>query len=198
MIKNYLLLVGLILISISCQKERADEPIQDIFITDNNKLLMLKVDYETLEFEGGIELNFNSLVISDSIPMEITINEPGDFGDISIVHQPTQEPIFFGTVVWSGLGERSFPEELLPPTEFLPTDLSINLPTIDQIKFISSSGIESGFIPSDYNNTWNSIAGLSAVEEYMVNGAKVALLLYTPSVGLGNPADWDWYYMLYL
>ena len=50
----------------------------------------------------------------------------------------------------------------------------------------------------DYSSIWNSISNLEIVNNYLntnPNG-KINLFLYTPSVGIGNPADWDWYIIL--
>lgn len=199
MYRNYLIFIGLFLTLVSCQKSEADLITQDIVITENNKLLMIKLDYLTHEFEGATELNFNSLVISDTIPMEIIYNPPGDFGDISITHIPTEEPIFFGTIIWMGLGERTFPEEFSSPSEYIASDDPVDLPEIEEIKFISTLTFESGLSPTfEYSNSWDAVSNLQIVEQYLANGAKIALIEYTPSVGVGDPSDWDWYYLFYL
>jgi hypothetical protein len=53
----------------------------------------------------------------------------------------------------------------------------------------------SGATSSFFNGAiiWMEIADLAIVSEYMNAQLQVGLYLYTPSVGIGNPADWDWF-----
>jgi len=193
---NALLIATLIILG-SCSKRDDSFVNSDITINDNNKLLMLKVDYLTGAFEGGTELNFNSFLVTDTIPMEIVSTPAGDFGDISISHQPTQEQIFFGTVVWLGTGERSFPEQLMEASTFSSSQSEIAVPNPIDIKFIVSQPSTEEIISPGYIDAWAGIANLDKVQEYIDANAKVAVLQYTPSVGVGDPAEWDFYYMLY-
>jgi len=51
-------------------------------------------------------------------------------------------------------------------------------------------------LPFDYSKIWKSISNLCIVAEYLKNNKKIGLLLYTPSVGVGDPHDWDWYVIM--
>ena len=59
---------------------------------------------------------------------------------------------------------------------------------------------EHAFYPAviDYQAIWSNIDNLVQVQAYRQSNpnAKVNLFLYTPSVGVGNPAEWDWYVIL--
>ena len=46
----------------------------------------------------------------------------------------------------------------------------------------------------NYNEIWTSVQSLVKVRQYLNSNpnATVKLFLYTPSVGIGNPAEWDW------
>ena len=47
---------------------------------------------------------------------------------------------------------------------------------------------------ASYNEVWTSVQSLVKVRQYLYSNpnASVKLFLYTPSVGIGNPAEWDW------
>ena len=47
-------------------------------------------------------------------------------------------------------------------------------------------------------NIWNSINNLEVVSDYLDSNpnGKINLFLYTPGVGIGDPAYWDWYVFL--
>ncbi|MFT4661389.1 MAG: hypothetical protein ACI8XB_001666 [Patiriisocius sp.] len=196
--KSFLYLIALSIVLISCSKENQLNDVDPIIVSDNNKMLMLKIDYTTLVFEEGIEFNFNSLGSYDSIPLSVLINEPGDFGDITILHSPTADSIFFGTVIWSGLGERIFPETMSPATSFVSSPLlgPAPLPENFTLNMINSSNSEDLEI-IDFESTWGAISNLESVANYVQNEVHLALLKYTPGVGIGDPEEWDWYLMIY-
>ena len=195
--KSFLYIITLSILITSCSKNDTlthGDPIP----SDNNKMLLLKIDYNTLVFEEGIELNFNSLGMYDSIPLDVQINEPGDFGDITILHSPTSDSVFFGTVIWAGLGERMFPETMSPASIFIssPVLAPTALPENYTVKLINSSTSEELEL-IDFESIWDAISHLESVENYAQNDIHLALLKYTPSVGVGNPEEWDWYLMIY-
>ena len=61
-----------------------------------------------------------------------------------------------------------------------------------------SAGFVNVFNPDNttysYNEVWTSVQSLVKVRQYLYSNpnASVKLFLYTPSVGIGNPAEWDW------
>lgn len=157
-----------------------------------NKVLLLQVDYLTNSFEAGKELSFEHSTTTFSVQTEYT--EPGDFGSIRLIYEELNEPIFFGTIHWMGLGERLYPETLLPKDNF------DHVLTADYVSPVN--GFEDVFNPAgttyDYNVPWTAIQGLVLVRTYLESnpGSKVRVFLYTPSVGIGDPADWDWIFII--
>lgn len=154
----------------------------------NSKLLMLKVDYLTNNFEGGKEALF--LLPTSTFTIKTQYVSPGDSGNIRLIYQELDEIIFDGSIIWMGTGEIHIPQNILPANQFS------HVLTSDYV--YPRGGFENVFNPNeqeyDYSQIWSSVQGLVKVREYLrLNpNASVKLFLYTPSVGFGNPADWDW------
>lgn len=153
-----------------------------------SKILMLKVDYLTNHFEGGKELLFSQTSENFTIRTEYT--PPGDFGNIKLIYDELNEVIFDGDIIWMGLGHINYPQNILPASDF------DHVLTCDY--YIPRGGFENVFNPQntdyDYSQIWSSVQGLVKVRDYLRSNpdASVKLFLYTPSVGVGNPEDWDW------
>lgn len=181
----------LVLFLYSCEeieKENLTDNQKENFIDTQNQVLMLKVDYLTNKFEGGKELTFSKPAASFSI--ENQYNAPADFGNIKLVYKELNETLFDGSIVWMGKGVIKYPESILTADKFE------NVLTYDFV--YPNQGFLNVFNPSnqeyDYNTIWSSVQGLVKVRQYLKSNknTKVQLFLYTPSVGIGNPADWDW------
>ena len=105
----------------SCQKDVEDVPtsnetIENLpSIQEDNRVLILKVDYLTFSFEGGNELLFDD---TSSFNISSNYNPPGDFGDIQLYYEEFDELIFDGTIIWMGTGNRSYPETMNPAINF--------------------------------------------------------------------------------
>lgn len=161
----------------------------DTLNTDTtNKVLMLKVDYLSNTFTGGKELTFNSQ--SDSFTVTNVYVPPGDFGNLKLNYSEIDQPIFDGSIIWAGVGEMTYPTNLLTASSFE------HVLTADYVT--PSAGFTNVFNPDmasyDYDPVWGAVQGLVKTREYLnsnPNGS-VKLFLYTPSVGIGNPADWYW------
>lgn len=184
--KPKILLLLLISLLVSCSSDD-DAPEEN----QTNVILMLQVDYTTNVFERGTEFHFQQQSADFTIANEYV--EPGDFGSVKLVYEEINEVLFFGTIVWMGLGEMEFPENLQPANQFEV------LLTADYV--FPANGFENVFDPSnqhgenfDYTEVWSSVQNLVKVREYLNSNPNqtVKLFLYTPSVGVGNPADWDW------
>ena len=184
-----ILLVSIIVTFFSCS---TDENKKDISNPIQNKVLLLKVDYQTNIFEGGKELQFDSYQQNMTLVNEYIA--PGDFGNLKITYQELNATIFDGTIIWMGLGEMNFPNNLLSPNQFEVT--------LSNDYVLPQSGFENIFnldnIDYDYQNIWSSVQNRVKVREYLTSNptATVKVFLYTPSVGVGNPADWDWIFIL--
>lgn len=184
--KYILILASLFSIFISCTKGN-DETVART--TNANNVLVLKVDYNTNRFEGGKEMTFSNTSTNMTITNQYVA--PGDFGSIKLKYQELNEILFDGTIVWAGLGQVNFPQNLLDSNQF------DRVMTADYVTPIA--GFENVFNPDNttynYNPIWMSVQSLAKVRQYLYSNpnATVKIFLYTPSVGMGNPAEWDWY-----
>ncbi len=115
---------------------------------------------------------------------------PGDFGNLKLKYKELNEVIFEGDIIWMGKGEMKYPLNFLRANEFN----KVNTTNVVNPK----AGFENIFNEYnqvyDYTPIWLSIERLVKVRECLNSNpnATVKLFLYTPSVGAGNPADWDW------
>ena len=159
-----------------------------------NKVLMLKVDLTTYVFEGGKEFTFDA---ASTFTIGYEYMPPGDFGSIALYYSELEQPLFDGTIVWAGLGEMSFPSALDAPESFTITEDGVIQPELSGFETIeyTEGGIGEG---PDHQSIWAAIDNLQLVKEYREANpdAKVSLFLYTPSVGIGDPAEWDWFVIL--
>ncbi len=50
----------------------------------------------------------------------------------------------------------------------------------------------------DYQRVWSAVQSLVKVRQYLKENPtqEVKLFLYSPSVGVGDPLDWDWFIYL--
>ncbi len=169
---------------VSCSKDDINDDIKN----DHNGVLLLQVDYLENSFEAGKELTFLDSTLTFTIEKEY--DPPGDFGNIKLIYKELQETLFDGTIIWLGLGEMNFPSNLKPATQF---DV-----VLTQDFVMPRAGFEDVFNPGnqtyDYEEVWQSVQNLVKVRAYLKSNpnSSVKLFLYTPSVGIGNPADWDW------
>ncbi len=158
-----------------------------------NKVLMLKVDYTTNTFEGGKEFTFATPTNTFTVTNQYV--PPSDFGSIRLNYSEINQQLFFGTIIWMGSGSISYPTDFLPTSSFNIVNTLVAIP-------YPSSGFENVFNPNnqvfDYNPVWWAIAYREKVILYRASNpnATIKIFLYTPSVGIGNPAEWKWIIML--
>lgn len=175
-----------VLVAISGCTDELDKT--DVPNTLANNVLMLVVDYSTNTFEGGKEFNFSEP--SEVLTITNEYEPPGDFGSIKLKYQEVNKTLFDGTMIWMGVGQMSFPMNIEPANQFnwVPTE-EIVYPI---------NGFENVFNPFnenyDYSAVWLSVQNLVKVRGYLESNpnATVKIFLYTPSVGMGDPADWNW------
>lgn len=186
---NFFIIATVFFTLISCSKGN-EETITPS--TNPNNVLVLKVDYTTNLFEGGKELSFTNTCSNMTINKQYI--SPGDFGNIKLTYQELNETLFDGTIVWNGLGQMNYPQNLLNANQF------DSVMTADYVTPIS--GFENVFNPSnttyDYDTIWASVQSLVKVRQYLISNpnATVKIFLYTPSVGIGNPEEWDWFIIM--
>lgn len=168
-------------------------------IASENKVLLLKVDLLTGTFEGGKELVFPE---ADGFTITSEYVSPGDFGSLKLMYEEVDQPIFDGTITWMGLGERSYPETLAAAETFTEIEEAVEMPSLSQFEYVDYVQEGEGDIMdpewANLQSVWDAIDNLQQVKAYRESNpnAKINLFVYTPSVGIGDPADWDWYIMI--
>ncbi|TXD82066.1 hypothetical protein ESY86_17695 [Subsaximicrobium wynnwilliamsii] len=176
----------------SCSED-ATEAIDDLQESD---VLMLKVDFTTHAFEGGTQI----VVAEPSSDFDITSSyqAPGDFGGIQLYSANSNTLLFDGTIIWMGLGLMEYPASIKPASSFETLEEALPLPSAEAFSKVMYD--EYAYYPEDMNlaTIWSAIDKLAVVKDFRQSNpeAKIQLFLYTPSVGIGDPADWDW--MLFL
>ncbi len=179
--KNYLKYFPLFFLFGACCPDDSENP------TGADKVLMLKVDYLTNTFESGKEITLQNA--AETFTIDVDYQAPGDFGGIQLYYDETDEKLFDGTIHWMGLGAVSYPENFVPANQFEHV--------ITNDYMTPEGGFEYIFQPynpeNNYDAMWSSVQGLTRVRQYLLTSQHaVKIFLYTPSVGEGNPADWDW------
>ncbi len=153
-----------------------------------NKVLLLKVDYLTHTFEGGKETEFPENSSAFTITSQYIT--PSDFGNIKLKYDEIDEIVFDGDIVWMGLGQINYPQNLLLANQFeVVLTADVVFPTTDFLHILPEPNQV-----YDYNQVWMAVQNLVKVRQYLISNPNgvVKLYLYTPSVGIGNPADWKW------
>ena len=187
---RYLTYFILSILLFACTKEEVI-PKEECREASANTVLLLKVDYTTNTFEGGFEQAINQgLSAGDSLPIRVDLVAPSDFGNISLYYGPTNDLLFDGSIIWMGTGEISFPASFNGANTYTLTDSISALPDSSRFQLML------GYEPDDYAAIWESIDDLCIVLEYLKSNKNIGLFLYAPSVGVGNPADWDWIFVM--
>ena len=170
-----------------------DDPDNDCDLDNSkNKVLMLKIDCTTFNLEGYKEFNFSQQ--TDSFTIVSDYYSPSDFGYIRLIYKELNQQLFYGTIWWDGLGEMIFPTSLDAPDnlESVSTD-DVVFPING---FICPHQNSNGNL--DFFNIWLNVQHLEKVRQYLHTNPnqKVNMFLYTPSVGGGDPLEWDYFVFL--
>jgi len=160
-----------------------------------NKVMLLKVDFTTNIFEGGKELAFGETTNFTISPI---YQSPGDLGNITLKYQELDEKIFDGTIIWMGTGKRNYPENINSPESFIINPTPLQIPNLDFFQTVNYSEFPHYPETINYAGIWNAIDNLEVVAQYRNSNpnSQINLFLYTPSVGGGDPEEWDWYVIL--
>ncbi len=183
------LLIASITLFASCSK---DSSISTTLPTGDNTLLVMTADYLTNEFKGGAEMSFAKS--SETFTLDTLYQGPADFGSLRFRYKELDTTIFYGTIIWTGKGEMQIPSQISPASSFE------KLATSDYV--FPKNGIQNIFDPSnaahDYQTAWTNLQTVALVKQYINKypDAKVKTFLYTPSIGVGNPADWYWVFFI--
>jgi len=111
---KYLLFFALVCIQVSCVSNSNTD--SNTSLTPN-KVLLLKVDYETNTFEGGNEATFSSSTASFTLTKQVI--PPGDFGNIKLFYSELNYKLFDGDIIWMGNGQIHFPTSFLPANQYI-------------------------------------------------------------------------------
>lgn len=164
----------------ACQKDPAPA-------SNTDQIVLLKVDYLTTTFEGAHEWTFPT---HSTLNFDVTYRPPGDFGNLTIHYREENAKVFDGDIIWMGTGTLNYPTTFNAPSTYPTTPSNAAAPLFD---FIEAS---SSVVPdaSVQQALWNAIKDLDLVQDYLTSNpnGKAHFFLYTPSVGVGDPAEWDW------
>lgn len=187
---------GLHTVCMQIVNQRIGQPADDFTESDlrptdlQKHILISKVDYLTFRYKGFYALNVtDKLNTGNEIPFVSEYQSPGDYGYIKLFYRNTNNLLMDGSIIWSGCGELNFPESFRAGQRL---SSGIPYPGQGRIAFISSSGhYRTVTDETDLQRIWQSISRQKEFLHYYHSkpGKRVAVYLYTPSVGIGDPAD---------
>ena len=187
--KKSISILSLLLLFISCSKD--DDIIKQEVkkATQENKVLILKVNFNNNTFEGGKEFTFANNTTTFTANPIITSNE-ADGGNIAVYYQELNEKLFQATQSWTG--QITFPAVWQPSSEFesaLTTDYFLP-PTFQNIYNPSNETY-------NYESVWTAIQGRIKVRSYIIsNQNQIAkIFLFTEYGGIVGPRK-KWIIML--
>ena len=161
----------------------------------DSQLVLYKVNYDNLEFEGGITLAFTQLAgpVFDEIPVEISIEdpEPGEDGSIVLTHAPSQDRIFQGALTTNGQADITFPF-FIPAADFLVLDTPFSLPAGTNVQSINGN-----YSQAEFDAVWGAVSRLGLNDFILDETTLVGLFLYQPNTNSNTSGNWDWILLLY-
>ncbi len=178
--------------------ERVNNPLPEVptvNLTDEylgKDILIAKVDYMSFEYGGFYSMNVtNKQNEGNEIPFLAEYMSPSDFGYIKLYYHDESNLLMDGSIIWAGCGALNFPETLMKRGLSFPSD---------RISYIDADGNYVQDVDESDNDLGYIWQTLSSQEEFMSyyeqTSKKVAVFLYQPSVGVGDP--YDWYYMVFV
>lgn len=185
---KYIFLLLVVLSQISCDSNSNDNLNNQ---AQQNKVLLLKVDYQTNTFEGGNEFVFPNQTSTFTVSNQYS--PPADFGNIKLFYSELNAKLFDGDIIWMGEGQIHFPTSFLPANQYN---------YINTFTAIPDPVFENVFNPFgttyNYSQIFDAIRYLEIVNNYRANNptATAKLFLYTPGVGIGDPSKWKWIFIL--
>ena len=150
-------------------------------------ILISKVDYLTFRYKGFYALNVTDKQnTGNEIPFLAEYQPPCDFGYIKLFYHNHNNLLMDGTIVWSGHGELSFPASFRAGRRL---NSSMPYPGQDHISFINNGGDYTNVTDeNELQRIWQTLSRQEEFQHYYGNTQKkVAVYLYTPSVGMSNP-----------
>ena len=173
-------------------------PFRDEIVGRDRDILLMRVDYLTYNYLGYTTFNIRDKISGDTIPFFSVYRAPTDFGYQKLYYRTVDSAnmLFYGDIIWMGCGMMQYPQ----PSSFVTGPANyLNLPYPGQSRISHYNGTRHTTVTDETNlrNIWNTISIQSEFQYfYSRTTKKVAVYLYTPSVGVGNPADW--YYLVFV
>lgn len=184
------MVAAITLLAIGCSLDRVEEKTEN---KTTNSILLLRIDYLTTTFEGAQEVTVSSAnEMYDSIPVKVDDNAMGDVEIITLRYQPSNDSVFSCSSIWIGRGEVLFPKSFFPVQNYSLLQSPADKPGDSkfQVLFYDLSA------PINYSSLWNAVSHLEIVSTYLKSNKKIGIVLHRASVGIGDPADWDWYVIM--
>ncbi|MBQ5458878.1 MAG: hypothetical protein IIT61_09190, partial [Bacteroidales bacterium] len=194
------------------RNERINNPLPEVPTVNlteeylEKDILIAKVDYMTFEYGGFYSMNVtNKQNEGNEIPFLADYMSPGDFGYIKLYYRDQSNLLMDGSIIWAGCGELNFPETFVKGNSsntYVPEytmKRGLSFPS-DRISYIDADGSYVQDVDESDNDLGYIWQTLSAQDEFMSyyeqTSKKVAVYLYQPSVGVGDP--YEWYYMVFV
>lgn len=189
-------MIGLYSTSMQIVNQRIGQPSDDFNESDlrptdlQKHILISKVDYLTYRYKGFYALNVSDkLNTGNEIPFVSEYQSPGDFGYIKLFYRNTNNLLMDGSIIWNGCGELNFPASFRAGQRL---NSGMPYPGQGRIAFINNGGrYRTVTDETDLQRIWQSVSRQKEFQHYYHSKPckRVAVYLYTPSVGLGDPAD---------
>ena len=192
--------------------ERVNTPLSEVPTVNlteeylGKDILIAKVDYMTFEYGGFCSTNVtNKQNEGNEIPFFGDYMSPSDGGYVKLYYRDESNLLMYGTIIWNGCGELIYPNAFVKGGNvdtYVPEytmKRSLLFPS-DRISYIDADGNYVQDVDESDNDLGYIWQTLSAQEEFMSyyeqTAKKVAVFLYAPSVGVGDP--YEWYYMVFV
>lgn len=172
---------------------RAGKPSDDFTESDlkdadlHKYILISKVDYLTFRHKGFYAMDVSGKINSGAeIPFVAEYQPAGDFGSIKLFYNDKSNLLLDGTIIWNGCGRLEFPESFRAG---LPMESGLTYPGQERFAFIGDDGKYATVEDErDLLHIWESVSKQKEFQHYYANSSKrVAVYLYTPSVGMMDP-----------
>lgn len=144
----------------------------------NNRVLMLKVDYATNQFEEGIEYVFDQK--TDSFTLDVILDWDSTSGTFLINYKEINETLLFGTISLFSPGEILSPTSMHTPEYFETIDTEDILFPKNGFTMLSVSSQSVNF---EAFNVWLSVQRLKKVRNFLRSNPeqKIKIFIYSPN-----------------
>jgi hypothetical protein len=139
--------------------------------------------------EGAIEFVYDQQM--DSFNIDVFTQSFQNFNTVSLIYRELNDTLFSGTIFPNGVGNMTFPAELIPANLFdtvTTEDVVYPLNGFDHIPF-------NNILQYTYYNLWLEVQKYTIVRQYLQSNPteKVKFYLYVPYEGQGDITNTDWF-----